>query len=139
MRFPLTSRIAGRHTWDRMSVNFLFIPGVMALGAILLAWLMYWWDGQIPNEVLYTSRFIISGSPSELRHASADNASILLHRLQTINAIGVDTKSPEALQILLHHVTLIQVESETGSLVEGDRQSIRRSGEDLHLKFKSVV
>ena len=34
MRFPLMSRIAGRHTWDRMSVNFLFIPGVMALGAI---------------------------------------------------------------------------------------------------------
>jgi uncharacterized membrane protein len=61
------SRIAGRHTWDRMSVNFLFIPGVMALGAILLAWSMYWLDGQIPNEVLNTSRFVISGSPSELR------------------------------------------------------------------------
>ena len=67
MRFPLMSRIAGRHTWDRMSVNFLFIPGVMALGAILLAWSMYWLDGQIPNEVLNTSRFVISGSPSELR------------------------------------------------------------------------
>jgi hypothetical protein len=133
------SGIAGPHTWDQMKVNFLFIPGVMALGAILLAWLMYWWDGQIPNEVLNTSRFIISGSPSELRHASADNASILLRMLQTINVIGDDTKSPEARQMLLHHVTLIQVESETGSLVEGDRQSIRRSGEDLQLKLKSVV
>ena len=67
MRFPLMSKIAGRHTWDRMSVNFLFIPGVMALGAVLLAWSMYWLDGQIPNEVLNTSRFIISGSPGELR------------------------------------------------------------------------
>jgi hypothetical protein len=133
------SRIAGRHTWDRMSVNFLFIPGVMALGARLLAWLMYWWDGQIPNEVLNTSRFIISGRPSELRHASADNASIFLHRPQTINVTGDDTKSPEARQMLLHQVTLIQVESETGSLVEGDRQSIRRSSEDLHLKLKSGV
>jgi uncharacterized membrane protein len=67
MRFPLMSRIAGRHTWDRMSVTFLFIPGVMALGAVLLAWAMYWVDGQIPNEVLNTSRFIVSGSVSELR------------------------------------------------------------------------
>jgi uncharacterized membrane protein len=67
MRFPFMSRIAGRNTWDRMSVNFLFIPGVMALGAVLLAWSMYWLDGQIPNEVLNTSRFVISGSVGELR------------------------------------------------------------------------
>ena len=67
MRFPFMSRIAGRHTWDRISVNFLFIPAVMALGAVLLAWLIYWVDGQIPNEVLNTSRLIVSGSPSELR------------------------------------------------------------------------
>ena len=57
-----------------------------------------------------------------LRHASANNASILLHMLETINVIGDDTKSPEARQMLLRDVTLIQVESETGSLVEGDRQ-----------------
>ncbi|MCJ7742036.1 MAG: DUF2254 domain-containing protein, partial [Methanoregula sp.] len=61
------SRIAGRHAWDRIRVNFLFIPAVMALGAMLLAWSMYWLDGQIPNEVLNTSRFIVSGSVSELR------------------------------------------------------------------------
>ena len=67
MRFPLMSRIAGRNTWDRMSVNFLFIPAVMALGAMLLAWLMFWLDGQIPNEVLNSSRFIISGNVTELR------------------------------------------------------------------------
>ena len=67
MRFPLMSRIAGRNTWDRMSVNFLFIPGIMALGAMLLAWLMFWLDGQIPNEVLNSSRFIVSGSVTELR------------------------------------------------------------------------
>ena len=39
----------------------------MALGAMLLAWLMYWLDGQIPNEVLNSSRFIISGNVTELR------------------------------------------------------------------------
>jgi len=62
-----------------------------------------------------------------------------LHMLQTINVIGDDTKSPEARQMLLHHVTLIQVESETGSLVEGDRQSIRRSSEALHQKLKGPL
>jgi uncharacterized membrane protein len=67
MRFPLRSRIAGRHLLDYMSVNFLFIPGIMALGAVLLAWSMYWLDGRIPNEVLNSSRFIISGSVGELR------------------------------------------------------------------------
>jgi len=82
---------------------------------------------------------LLSAAFDMLRHASADNASILLHMLQTINIISDDTQSPESRQILLRHVTLIQVESETGSLVEGDRQSIQRSGEALQLKLKSVV
>jgi hypothetical protein len=59
--------------------------------------------------------------------------------LQTINVIGDDTKSPEARQMLFRHVTLIQVESETGSLVEGDRQSIQRIGEALQLKLKGPL
>jgi uncharacterized membrane protein len=67
MKFPFKSRIAGRYIMDRMSVNFLFIPGIMAIGAILLAWSMYRLDVQIPNEVLNTSPFIVSGSVAELR------------------------------------------------------------------------
>jgi uncharacterized membrane protein len=82
---------------------------------------------------------LLSAAFDMLRHASADNASILLHMLQTINVISDDTKSPEARQMLLRHVTLIQVESETGSLVEGDRQSIRRSCEALHLKLQGPL
>jgi uncharacterized membrane protein len=82
---------------------------------------------------------LLSAAFDMLRHASADNASLLLHMLQTINVIGDDTKSPEARQMLLRHVTLIQVESETGSLVEGDRQSIRRSSEALQLKLKGPL
>jgi len=82
---------------------------------------------------------LLSAAFDMLRHASADNASILLHMLQTINIIGDDTKSPEARQMLLRHVTLIQVESETGSLVEGDRQSIHRSSEALHQKLKGPL
>ena len=67
MKFPYVSRIAGRNIWARMKVNFLLIPAVMALGAVLLAWSMFWLDGIIPNEVLNTSRFIVSGTVGELR------------------------------------------------------------------------
>jgi hypothetical protein len=59
--------------------------------------------------------------------------------LETINVISQETKSPDARQKLLHHVTLIQRESQAGSLVEEDRQSIQRSSEALHLKLKGPV
>jgi len=39
----------------------------MALGAVLLAWAMYWLDSRIPNEALENSRFVLSGSVGELR------------------------------------------------------------------------
>ena len=67
MKIPFKSKATVRHTLDRMNVNFLFIPGVMALVGLLLAWSMYWLDGQIPNEALYMNRFIVSGTVSELR------------------------------------------------------------------------
>jgi uncharacterized membrane protein len=67
MKLPYISRIAGRNLWARMKVNFLLIPGVMALGAVLLAWFMFWLDVQVPNDVLNTSRFFVSGSVGELR------------------------------------------------------------------------
>jgi uncharacterized membrane protein len=39
----------------------------MSLGAILLAWTMYWVDGLIPNQMLENSHFILSGTPGEIR------------------------------------------------------------------------
>ena len=50
-----------------------------------------------------------------LRHASCDNASVLLHMLEVIDVIGQETKSPEARQQLLRHVSLIQAESQAGA------------------------
>jgi uncharacterized membrane protein len=40
---------------------------VMSLGAILLAWALYWVDGLIPNETLQDSRLVLSGGPTEIR------------------------------------------------------------------------
>ena len=45
-------RVTARYQWDRLKVSFWFAPVVMSLAAVLLAWMMYWVDGLIPNEIL---------------------------------------------------------------------------------------
>ena len=60
-------RVAARYQWDRLKVSFWFFPVVMSLGAILLAWAMYWLDTLIPNEILQESRIVLSGTPGEIR------------------------------------------------------------------------
>jgi uncharacterized membrane protein len=60
-------RVAARYQWDRLKVSFWFFPVVMSLGAILLAWAMYWVDSLIPNEILQESRVVLSGTPGEIR------------------------------------------------------------------------
>ena len=60
-------RVTARYQWDRMKVSFWFAPVVMSAGAVLLAWAMYRLDTIIPNEALETSRFILTGTPGELR------------------------------------------------------------------------
>jgi uncharacterized membrane protein len=82
---------------------------------------------------------LLSAAFDMLRHASSDNASVLLHMLEIIDVISQETKSPDAREKLLRHVALIQVESQAGSLVEADRQSLQRSSEALQLKLKSPV
>ena len=67
MRNRKTRRVTARYKWDRLKVSFWFAPVVMSLGAILLAWAMYWVDGLIPNEMLENSHFILAGTPGELR------------------------------------------------------------------------
>lgn len=74
-----------------------------------------------------------------LRHASCDNASVLLQILQTIDKIGEGTESPVIRRELLRHVKLVQEESLAGSLIDADRKRIQTKGETLHMKFNSVA
>jgi uncharacterized membrane protein len=71
-------RVSARYKWDRLKVSFWFAPVVMSLGAILLAWAMYWVDGLIPNETLANSRLILSGTPGELRTLLVSMAGTIL-------------------------------------------------------------
>ena len=57
MRTRAERRVAARYRWDRLKVSFWFAPAVMALGAVLLAWAMYWVDSLVPNEALAEQPF----------------------------------------------------------------------------------
>jgi len=78
---------------------------------------------------------LLSAAFDMLRHASCDNASVLLHMLKVIDLLSQEVKAPEARQQLLRHVSLIQAESQAGALIEQDRQSIYRSGEALQMRL----
>ncbi len=66
-----------------------------------------------------------------LRHASSNNAKVLLHMLDVIEVIGRETDSPEARQDLARHVSLIAAESAVGNLIDEDRRAIGRRSDAL--------
>jgi len=78
MKTRAERRVVARYRWDRLKVSFWFASVVMALGAVLLAWTMYWLDTLIPNEVLQNSRFVLAGTPNELRSALLNIAGTVL-------------------------------------------------------------
>jgi uncharacterized membrane protein len=67
MKSRTARRVAARYRWDRLKVSFWFVPTVMGLGAVVLAWVMYALDVRIPNEELQNSHFVLAGSPADLR------------------------------------------------------------------------
>ena len=74
-----------------------------------------------------------------LRHASCDNARVLLHMLEVIELIGREAKSPEAHRLLLDHACLIEAESQVGDLIEQDRQAIQLCGQALRVKLADAA
>ena len=78
MKTRASRRVTARYNWDRLKVSFWFTPVIMSLAAILLSWGVYWVDSQIPNEMLNTSRFILAGTPGELRNSLISMAGTIL-------------------------------------------------------------
>jgi len=84
---------------------------------------------------------LLSAAFDMLRHASRDNASVLLHMLEVIDLVGEAAGSPtskdtvQARQSLLRHVSLIRSESLAGELTEQDRQLIQLRTEALITKW----
>jgi uncharacterized membrane protein len=79
---------------------------------------------------------LLSAAFDMLRHASCDNASVLLHMLEVIDLIGQETQFSEVRRQLLRHVSLIRAESQAGALIEQDRQRIARSSDALSIKLE---
>ena len=73
-----------------------------------------------------------------LRHASCDNASVLLHMLEVIELIGAKATSSEVRQQLLRHVSLVEIESQAGKLIEHDRHTIHQHAQALQAKWQSA-
>jgi uncharacterized membrane protein len=67
---------------------------------------------------------LLDGAFDMLRHASCDNASVLLHMLDVIDDVGQQAISSEARQELHRHVSLIQAESQAGAIIDWDRKRI---------------
>ena len=69
---------------------------------------------------------LLDAAFSILRHASCDNASVLLHMLTTIEQISQEAAVPAARAALMRHVQLIAAESTAGALIVEDRQRIQQ-------------
>jgi uncharacterized membrane protein len=89
----------------------------------------------ILDPVTFTE--LLSGAFDMLRHASCDNASVLLHMLNVIDAIGKEVNSSKTRQELLRHVSLIQLESKAGAIIDVDRERISQRCIELAGLFQS--
>jgi uncharacterized membrane protein len=78
MRTRTERRAAARYRWDRMKVSFWFAPVILAIAAVLLAWLMYGVDSLVADAALEDSRFVLAGTPGELRSALLNMAGTVL-------------------------------------------------------------
>jgi uncharacterized membrane protein len=74
-----------------------------------------------------------------LRHASCDNASVLLYMLDVIDTIGEEVATPEYRQLLLDHARLIDQESHAGALIESDRQLVHQRANALAMELAAAA
>jgi uncharacterized membrane protein len=84
-----------------------------------------------------TPEELLGAAFNMLRHASCDNASVLLHILDAIDIIGQKAKSLNVRRELLRHAHLVQAESQAGALIEADKQRIRQRCEMVEQKLIS--
>lgn len=96
------------------------------------------WDGQL-RLVFEPFRFeeLLSAAFDMLRHASFDNAAVLLHALEVLDVMGQKIQLPDSRHLLQLQVTRIQAECRTGALIDTDRQRIDLSANALVSKLKA--
>ena len=81
---------------------------------------------------------LLGAAFDQLRHASRDNATVLLYILAAIDTIGQQACSSEVRQELIRHVHLVQTESRDGALVEPDQNRIGLRCEMVEMELKTA-
>jgi uncharacterized membrane protein len=74
---------------------------------------------------------LLSAAFDMLRSSSSGNATVLLHMLDAIEAIGREAASPGMHRELRRHAHLIEVQSGTGGLIDADREQVARRSREL--------
>ena len=80
---------------------------------------------------------LLGAAFDQLRHASRDNATVLLHLLDAIAIIGQEARSAKVRQELIRHVQLVREESRGGALVELDQHQICLRSETVERELKT--
>jgi uncharacterized membrane protein len=78
MRTRAIRKATRQYFWDRIRASLWFVPLVMAVSAVLLSWLLGMLDDIIPNRMFMGSKFIITGSASDMRAAMISIAATVL-------------------------------------------------------------
>jgi uncharacterized membrane protein len=79
---------------------------------------------------------LLDASFDMLRHASCDNARVLLHMLAVLDVIDREAKSPAVHRALLRQTSLVEAESQIGNLIEQDRRAVCLNAEALRMKWQ---
>jgi uncharacterized membrane protein len=72
----------------------------------------------------FTLETLLDSAFDMLRHASCDNAAVLMHMLDTFEVIGRAMDLPDDRRKLARHAELVRAESRAGHLIDADLQAI---------------
>jgi uncharacterized membrane protein len=64
--------------WDRVKVSLWFVPLIMSISAVALSGLLGRLDARIPDETIAYSKFILSGTATEMRTIMIGFAGVIL-------------------------------------------------------------
>ncbi len=94
----------------------------------------YYYDSSGDLRLIFdpvTSKELFEAAFKMIRHASRDNADVLMGILKTIETIAKRMTRTETRSELLHHVQLVEAECQSGSAIDWDKARISQKCAEL--------